>query len=61
MRTRKYDYVWVIQGHYGQGWEDESVEFTRADARAQLNLYYENSDYPARMIQRRVLRETEIE
>lgn len=26
MRQRKFDYLYVLQGHYGQGWEDLSAE-----------------------------------
>lgn len=59
-KPTKFEYVWVIQGHYGQGWEDECVEMTARDAHAQLRCYHENSDYPTRAIQRRVLREVPV-
>jgi hypothetical protein len=53
---RKYNYVFVIQGYYCHGWEDETEEDTRKEARQQLRDYRENMpEYPHRMIQRRVL------
>jgi hypothetical protein len=58
MRARKYDYLFIVQGHYGHGWEDETAEETRAEGRARLREYRANcSEYPHRLIQRRELRE----
>jgi len=53
MRKNRFLYLWVIQGNYGQGWEDECVEDSLTEARARLREYCENSPYPSRMIQRR--------
>jgi hypothetical protein len=45
----------VIQGSYGQGWEDENTELTRADGVRSLREYRENMpQYPHRMITRTV-------
>ena len=53
----KYLYLWIIQGNYGQGWEDECAEESWSEARTRLREYRENSPYPSRLIQRRELRE----
>jgi len=52
----KYQYLYVIQGNYGMGWEDLTYEDTRRDAKRMLRDYDVNeTQYPHRMIQRRVL------
>lgn len=56
-RQNKYQYLYVVQGHYGHGWEDltasESLKEIKADARA----YRQNDTAPIRTIKRRVLNE----
>lgn len=56
-KPSKFVVVNVVQGHYGQGWEDECCSTDRKEARADLKSYRENSQYPCRMIRRRVTRE----
>ena len=34
--------MWVVQGNYGQGWEDVTAEDTRAEAIERLREYQEN-------------------
>lgn len=53
---RKYDYLHVLQGHYGQGWEDLTASENRAEVRADLKAYRENEGGSYRIIQRRVAR-----
>lgn len=55
-RVTKWVLVFVVQGYYGRGWEDECSSLDRKEARADLKAYRENSQYPSRMIRRRVLR-----
>lgn len=52
----KYTYLFVVQGHYGYGWEDETTSECRKEARANLKEYRANMpQYAHRMIQRREL------
>lgn len=47
--TRKTRDVWHILINYGQGWEHETTELSRADAKAQLRCYRDNCpQYPAK-------------
>jgi len=55
-RITKYVAVYVVQGNYGQGWEDLTAHDNRKDARAEMRVYDDNESYPHRVIQRRVLR-----
>jgi hypothetical protein len=52
--TRKTCDTWVIQQHWGYGWEDVTEEETRREGLIQLKCYRENQDAPARLILRRV-------
>jgi len=52
-RVNKFIYGFKIQGHYGQGWEDECFEDNRKEARQRLREYRENSAYPSRMVKAR--------
>ena len=52
-RINKYVYGFKIQGHYGQGWEDECFEDTLKEAHQRLKEYRENSPYPSRMVRSR--------
>jgi hypothetical protein len=60
MKTRKFDYLIIGQGRYGQGWEDETAynddAAGRKESRADLKAYRQNSAYPFRLIRRRELR-----
>lgn len=57
MKTRKFNHLFVIQGAYGQGWEDVSAydyPKERKEARSDLRAYRENEpQYRHRMIRRR--------
>lgn len=52
--TRKTRDVWHFLVNYGQGWEHETTEATRAEAVAQRKCYAENCpQYPTRIVKRR--------
>jgi|WetSurMetagenome_2_1015567.scaffolds.fasta_scaffold25323_2 hypothetical protein len=53
-KIRKTKEVFVIQGNYGQGWEDVTEEEKFSEAKARLKEYNENESYPHRRITRRV-------
>jgi hypothetical protein len=55
--TYKYIYEYIVQGNYGQGWEDVGAHTSRRDARAEKRTYDENESYPHRVIFRRTLRD----
>ncbi len=56
MKINKYLTVYVVQGAYGQGWEDVCAEETGKEARARLKEYRENeTQYAHRLITRREL------
>lgn len=57
MRQTKYEYLHVLQGRYGYGWEDLCASESRAEVRQNLKEYRENEGGCYRVIQRRVLRE----
>lgn len=60
-RQNKWSIEHIVQGHYGTGygWEDETAEDTRKEARERLREYRENMpQYAHRLIRRRVLNET---
>lgn len=59
-RPNKYDYLFIVQGSYGYGWEDLTAEDTRSEARDRLREYRENEPgTPHRLIKRRELRAVE--
>ena len=51
--TRKTKDVFVIQGNYGTGWDDENEEDTRIAARRSLKEYRDNGPGEYRLIKRR--------
>lgn len=53
-RPSKTHIEFIIQGNYGQGWEDENTELTREDAKRSLREYRENGPGAYRLIRRRV-------
>jgi hypothetical protein len=60
-QPRKYDYLWVLQGDYGQGWEDLAAEDKSAADGCDLQRirqtrreYIENEGGTYRIISRRV-------
>jgi len=57
-KTRKFDYLYVVQGDYGAGWEDTFASLDYREARSNLRAYRENApEYPARLIRRREISE----
>ena len=61
MRKNKYNYLWVIQGNYGYGWEDLSAydkkESSYADVKHDIREYRIADSAPKRIIERRELNE----
>lgn len=60
-RRNKYNYLWVIQGNYGYGWEDLS-EYNKAEDSYGLVIhdykeYCFSDSYPKRIINRRELKD----
>jgi len=53
-RVPKTKEVFVVQGNYGQGWEDVTEEDNYFEAKKRLKEYNENESYPHRRITRRV-------
>lgn len=54
-KPRKTKEVYVIQGNYGQGWEDVTEEDKYFEGKERLKEYNENEpEYPHRKIVRRV-------
>lgn len=54
-KVKKPTQEFIVQGHYGQGWEDLTSEDTHRAAREQLRCYNENeTNYPHRVITRRI-------
>jgi len=51
----KYTYLWIVQGNYSHGWEDEAASESQKEARAALKAYRENGPGAYRLIQRREL------
>lgn len=50
--------VYVVQGNYGYGWDDENEEDNRVDARRSIKEYRDNGSGSYRLIRRRVKIET---
>jgi hypothetical protein len=55
VRINKYEYLFVIQGNCGYGWNDECFEENFADAKRTIKDYRDNCNWPFRIICRRVL------
>ena len=54
MKIRKTKDVYVVQGNYGQGWEDLTESDDRKEARSDLKSYNDNeTQYVHRLITRR--------
>ena len=49
----KYNYINVLQGQYGQGWEDLCADESYKEIRQNLKEYRENEGGSYRIIQRR--------
>lgn len=59
MKNNKYIYMNVVQVDYGLGFEDVCQSESWKEARGNFKDYCLNTSYPARMIKRRVLNESE--
>lgn len=57
MKKNKYEYLHVLQGHYGygHGWEDLCASESYREIRQNLREYNENEGGNYRIIQRREL------
>lgn len=55
-KTKKYDYLFVLQGNYGQGWEDLCASESSTEVRQNRKEYRENEVGNYRIIQRREAR-----
>ena len=55
--ANKFEYLHVVQGYYGFGWEDLTASTSRKEARSNLRAYNTNENAPHRLIQRRELKE----
>jgi hypothetical protein len=59
MKKNKFEYTYVLQGHYGQGWEDltaaEKTWEGRKEIRSDLKAYRVNEGGSYRIINRREL------
>jgi len=54
-KPNKYIYLKVVQGNYGQGWEDVTADEDTIKAKILLREYNVNErQYPHRLITRRV-------
>jgi len=57
MKQTKFVYLHVLQGNYGQGWEDLSASESRKEMRSDLRDYRQNEGGSYRIIKRRQLRD----
>lgn len=55
MKQNKYEYYHVLQGNYGQGWEDLTAG-TYLEVKQNLKEYRENEGGSYRIINRRELK-----
>jgi hypothetical protein len=55
-KNNKYDYVYVVQGNYGYGWDDLTESTSLREAKVDAKAYRVNGDLSIRVIHRRVLR-----
>ena len=54
IKNPKTKVEYIVQGHYGYGWEDLTSHDTRKDANAEKKVYDANENYAHRVIARRV-------
>ena len=52
-KTNKYEYLFVLQGNYGHGWEDLCASESSKEVRQNRKEYRENEGGNYRIIQRR--------
>lgn len=57
MKARKFDYLFVVQGNFGQGWEDCAASLSRRESMRDLRAYRINDPgFAYRIIARREIR-----
>ena len=57
-KPNKWVLAHVVQGNYGQGWEDVAASDKLSEAKANRREHQTNQpEYPCRIVHRRVLRE----
>lgn len=54
MYVRKTIDCWIFYCDYGQGWEEETREYTRREMLINRKAYHENSRYPLKIVKKRV-------
>lgn len=54
MYKRKTVDAWEFFVNYGQGWESENMELTRAGMKENLEAYRKNCPYPLKIVKRRI-------
>lgn len=52
-RPRKTRDCWRFYLNYGQGWEHEITEYSRAEMKENRKAYRENCNYPLRIVKGR--------
>lgn len=57
-KPTKYMDLYVVQGYYGQGWEDLTASASRKEALVDYHAYQANDNHAHRLISRKVLRST---
>ena len=57
MKKNKFNYLFVLQGDYGSGFEDLTQSEDYKEVRTDLKDYRENENIPHRIIKRRELKE----
>lgn len=61
MYQRKTTDEYIVQGNYGNGWDDLTTEVSKEDAKATRRTYDENEKCVAhRIIKRRVRKEARV-
>ena len=55
MKRNKYEYLFVLQGNYGYGWEDLTASESRREVLLNLRDYNDNEGGRYRIIRRREL------
>ena len=56
MKNNKFEYLYIVQGNYGYGFDDLTTHDTYKSARIDLKDYRANESVPHRIIQRRELK-----
>jgi len=54
-KQNKYEYLFVLQGYYGYGWEDLTASLDKREMRSDMKAYRDNEKGVYRIIERREL------